>query len=487
MPSHERSARHNGHTKARQDGIEAAPEDGRAPGGHCPPPASRSPFPAPTSGLRRGNLFQRNDTRLSTSLHPIKALKHPLYELLVVEPGMRHRSSFLIPSLEGRLRELGFDPGMVTLSRCSTNLPGAPSPDTYRSALYLAPSDPAEAAEAPTLLKDLLAQDIPVLPLVSDLRRASAVLPSDLAHLNALEWPEAPPEAPAAPPVLDILRFAGLSESDRRVFISYKRSEASAVAEQLLDALRRRRFDVFLDLYSIDHGESFQAALKAELVSRAMVVLLQSPGIGESQWVMEEVHCAQANKLGLLAVAWPGSDPSRHPRLRFLPGDYYHPLHSQAHGIAGDFDSDGSGRLTPDALHRLVQRIEEAHAHAMTRRRREMVGSLTAALRQHAVPFQPSGAWGVIATPVRPGHGSIRFDVLPRPATAEALFECEVRRRRHPATPAACLVQPVTTIPGHHAAMVKWITCGKAVSCAAETEIQPLVRQLAATVPSTAP
>ena len=52
-----------------------------------------------------------------------------------------------------------------------------------------------------------------------------------------------------------------LLRKNRRVFISYKRSDSSAVANQLFDVLSWHQFDVFLDTYSIRGSADFQAEL----------------------------------------------------------------------------------------------------------------------------------------------------------------------------------------------------------------------------------
>ena len=97
-----------------------------------------------------------------------------------------------------------------------------------------------------------------------------------------------------------------LLRKTRRVFISYKRSESLAVANQLYDALSRGQFDVFLDTYSIRGSADFQAELKHRITDSDVLVQLNSARFMESKWCREEISGANAHQVGVLQVNWPG-------------------------------------------------------------------------------------------------------------------------------------------------------------------------------------
>ena len=103
-----------------------------------------------------------------------------------------------------------------------------------------------------------------------------------------------------------------LLRKTRRVFISYKRSESSAVANQLYDVLSRHQFDVFLDTYSIRGAADFQAELHHRITDSDVLIQLNSPGFKDSKWCEEEISDANARKVGVLQLNWPGvhSGPS---------------------------------------------------------------------------------------------------------------------------------------------------------------------------------
>ena len=91
------------------------------------------------------------------------------------------------------------------------------------------------------------------------------------------------------------------------MFISYKRSESWPVAEQLWEELSQRGFDVFLDKFDIEVGADFQKRLVERLTEISFIVLLETPGAKESEWVRRELAHARDLNLGLLLLNWPST------------------------------------------------------------------------------------------------------------------------------------------------------------------------------------
>ena len=90
------------------------------------------------------------------------------------------------------------------------------------------------------------------------------------------------------------------------MFVSYKRSDSAAVANQLYDVLSRHQFDVFLDTYSIRGAADFQAELHHRITDSDVLIQLNSQGFKDSKWCMEEITEANARRVGVLQVNWPG-------------------------------------------------------------------------------------------------------------------------------------------------------------------------------------
>ena len=97
-----------------------------------------------------------------------------------------------------------------------------------------------------------------------------------------------------------------LLRKKRRVFISYKRSDSAAVANQLYDKLSRHQFDVFLDTYSIRGAADFQAELHHRITDCDVLIQLNSQGFKDSKWCIEEITEANARRVGVLQINWPG-------------------------------------------------------------------------------------------------------------------------------------------------------------------------------------
>lgn len=97
-----------------------------------------------------------------------------------------------------------------------------------------------------------------------------------------------------------------LLRKTRRVFVSYKRSDSVAVANQLYDVLSRHQFDVFLDTYSIRGSADFQAELHHRITDSDVLIQLNSANFMESDWCKEEITEANARRVGVLQVNWPG-------------------------------------------------------------------------------------------------------------------------------------------------------------------------------------
>lgn len=96
-----------------------------------------------------------------------------------------------------------------------------------------------------------------------------------------------------------------LLRKKRRLFISYKRSDSAAVANQLYDVLSRHQFDVFLDTYSIRGAADFQAELHHRITDSDVLIQLNSPNFMDSKWCEKEITEANARQVGVLQVNWP--------------------------------------------------------------------------------------------------------------------------------------------------------------------------------------
>ena len=248
-----------------------------------------------------------------------------------------------------------------------------------------------------------LALDVAILPVVREEAGGSVTdhLPESLVRLNTALWQDG-----GVGVATSLLRILGLVEAERKVFISYRQSESSELASQLHRALVQRGFDVFLDRFSVDPGIDFQRRLEEDLGDKAFVLLLESDGLEDSKWVRHEIAYAHSRRIEILALTLP------HCTIRVRAIDEAFRLQL----VEGDVVDNGI--LSPDALARTLDAVELAHAHALRRRREQILGSVRQKLRMEGCECLPTNDWCVLATHSGSGDSGL-FWVTPRRPTTK--------------------------------------------------------------------
>jgi hypothetical protein len=205
---------------------------------------------------------------------------------------------------------------------------------------------------------------VPVIPIVSDLARASSELPPELRSLNALAYGDAGARRVATA----LLECAGLLPRQRRVFVSYRRDEARAAALQLFDAFSARQFDVFLDTHGVAPGDDFQSTLWHRLCDSDVLVMLDTKTYFASRWTTAEFGRALAKNISVLRVAWPDCTPS--PRTS-----------TASHVVLADSDLDAvTGMMADHAIEQVCSRLEVIRSESIAVRRLNLVSGLAYSL-----------------------------------------------------------------------------------------------------------
>lgn len=101
------------------------------------------------------------------------------------------------------------------------------------------------------------------------------------------------------------LEYFRLLRKSRRVFISYKRSESTYVAQQLFDLLIKNGFDPFLDAYSIRPADNFQEELFHRMTDCDVLIQLYTTNFFTSSWCEQEIEEANLKQIGVVVVLWP--------------------------------------------------------------------------------------------------------------------------------------------------------------------------------------
>lgn len=99
-----------------------------------------------------------------------------------------------------------------------------------------------------------------------------------------------------------LIQQSGLGDAQRRLFISYRRTDTRELADQLFDSFSRAGYQVFLDRFSGTPGRLFPDELCEEIVDKGVVLVLESDGLRNSPWTLTEVGFAFLFRIGLLAL-----------------------------------------------------------------------------------------------------------------------------------------------------------------------------------------
>ena len=284
---------------------------------------------------------------------------------------------------------------IANLLEFSSNLSGEDIPQVVA---YLANEQGSDDVRVCDIIDEAVRRDMAILPVVTtrrpdDIREQLPVRMSTsqccaLGEVMASTWQ------------LRYWRYWVLSRRNARFLFHIAETKPVNLAEQLHTALVQRRFDVFLDRFSVEPGEDFQCRLEEDLGDKAFVLLLESSELCESQWVRHEIAYAHARRIEMLALTLPNCSklvPTIDDAFRLR---------------LSEDDVSGSGALSVDALEKTLHVIELAHARALRRRREQILGSVTEKLRIAGCTCHPVDDWCILATGVK-GESAL-FWVTPR-------------------------------------------------------------------------
>jgi hypothetical protein len=165
-----------------------------------------------------------------------------------------------------------------------------------------------------------------------------------------------------------VLESFELLRSTRKIFISYKRSESTAIAIQLFEALEACCFDVFLDTHSIQKGEPFQDELWHRMTDCDVIILLNTPKFLESHWCKEEFAEAGAKQIGIVQLVWPSHNLGSIENSSQIS----YPLQlNENNFIDGVYDD--KGRFVEDFLKELIQKVESVRARNLAARQDNLI------------------------------------------------------------------------------------------------------------------
>lgn len=198
----------------------------------------------------------------------------------------------------------------------------------------------------------LMKDGIPVIPVASRLENLGAEFPPSISILNGLGL--ATSDIPTI--VNCLLECASLLPRQRRIFLSYRRTESTTAALQLYAALSERLFDVFLDTHDILPGEHFQEVLWQRLCDSDVMIYLDTESYFKSRWTTAEFGRATFRGIPILRAGWPE-----------VPLDDRAQITQDFRLTNDDFLADRSS-LTEDCLARICRAAEDLRAEGVATR-----------------------------------------------------------------------------------------------------------------------
>lgn len=326
------------------------------------------------------------------------------YIVVVAHQDLPDFASDVRESLREATREILLQPDLVEFRDELVDV----DPESSTAVVYLGSEAGSSDDSIDALLAEALDRQIPIMPLVHSAGQQVALdmLAPSIRRLNVADWNGQRGQSLAA-----LLGMLGLVEHERKIFISYRRSESTQLATQLHTELARSRFDVFLDRYSVAPGEDFQRKLDRDLGDTAFMLLIESPELRASRWVQHEIAYAHSHRIGVIALTTPDVADGELVlsideafRIRLTPEDL-----------------TDEGTLAPERLRHVVLQIELAHARALRRRREQLLGSVRDKLFLGGYDCEPIDDWAVLAT--RSGREASVFLVTPRRPRPEDLYD----------------------------------------------------------------
>lgn len=249
------------------------------------------------------------------------------------------------------------------------------------------------------LLTSLEDDSVVVVPVVSHVARVGSEIPAQFRSVNALAVSDSGSGIDRL--VSLVFEKFQLLRKQRRLFISYKRSDSQAIADAIYDALDARGFDVFIDVRSVPPAVDFQSELWHRMSDSDVLVLIDTPNFRSSRWAMAELAQANATNIQILHLLWPGQseDPDS-------PFSHYFQL--EASHFLQKAPQSGGG-LTASALEQICNSAEQLRARAMAARHNYLVDNFCDASRDLGLSptIQTTGAIELL------GPGRKRLIVVP--------------------------------------------------------------------------
>jgi hypothetical protein len=295
--------------------------------------------------------------------------------------------------------------------------------------------------------------------------------PRVLLFLRNIDYSKAIPD-PSEFPLLSLYTFANWTTSDHvaslvveqaltrerpQVLISYVRSEASTVADQLHDELSRRGYRVFLDRFAGTPGRLFPEQIAEEMAEMGVVIALETPELMKKRWTRWEMAFARLYGMGILALNFKGAP--------VVPGVV------ARHSVS----AAASDALPAAPLEKALGMILRSQLQASLRRQ-AMYRAIVAEAAARGGGSVQAGPYGAQLLKSKSGISQGIVLAAGRPGRLHDIYLLELQRK---AGLEAILAGQHAHLPAEARKDVAWLASERAIVLSGRSDIYRRVRQLA--------
>lgn len=366
------------------------------------------------------------------------------YHIYLIYEDQADWESILFQTLEARLKHFPDTENWVKIHRNPKLSDLHDNQNEWAIAILLGSVAFSNSNYCQEMVEALISTNTTIIPVVEDENEFHEHIMERLHHINAFIW-----KSPKADDLLtnEILEILDITDQNRKVFISYRRTDGINIAEQLFDGLHRRRFDVYKDNYSIHVGTDFQKRLFEALEEKAFLVLIESPEVHESTWVEEEITYAREHHMGIIVLRW--ADNSNPMEIaKHLPSITLHQT---------DFVSPGDSpaKLSSEKLEEVIQAIHDQHVQALFKRREFTIGSLLKTIQHRNFPYIAFRDWKLMINTPK-SQADILIGVSARIPKTKDFYYLEERGKAYSKLE-KCLVHQVESFAEEHREVLSWV------------------------------
>lgn len=360
-----------------------------------------------------------------------------LYELSILGNATSAERELLVSTLSQAVSDLGLAPSRDLVIHDATTTLGRDPRASFVAAYF----GGGEQPDLPIAAR-LIRASVPIIPTISPTGAFADDIPQILSAANGLRRSADDPKFNELANAM--LEAVGLLRRQRRVFISYRRPEARAAANQLHELLDEHGFDAFLDTHDVRPGQPFQEILWRRLVDSDVMLMLDTSTYFESRWTREELGRARAKEVHVLRLVW----PNHTPRSVMALGEtrYLDPREL----VAADGPLDG------ETATEVVLQIERMRSRALASRYLSLTGRLRAELSRIDAVIDAVGAHRCLGLRLESGRRVWAFPAVGIP-TAETLHDIASKALRAGQAETPVLIYDHIGIGPAWAEHLKWL------------------------------